>query len=297
MKKIIKRILSAGIILFILFKLVGYFNFDPLSFWPFKDTDDYASENIYLVDANLDDVIYEKNSAAKAYPASLTKIMTTLVALEHIDDLGAIAPVDVATYQEMVAENASMAGFYGREQVTYRDLLYGTILNSGGEAANSLAINISGDVDTFVEMMNDKAAELELENTHFTNPEGLHDKKQYTTAEDMAKLLSYAIKDGDFRAIFTKKEFTTTSTPDHPDGIVLRSNVLSRLDGETQDGFEIIGGKSGTTPEAGQCWITLGLSDGKEYICVVMGAPLGDISQPDHAQVQDTLDLFALIHN
>lgn len=258
-------------------------------------TDDYVSPYIYMVDRVTGKAVYEKNANEKAYPASLTKMMTTIVALEHIDDLSASAPVDTATYQEMVAQNASMAGFYGREKVTYRDLLYGTILPSGGEASNSLAIHVAGSTKQFVKLMNDKAAELGMSRTRFTNPEGLHDAKQYTTASDMAKLLDYALDNQNFRAIFTKGTFQTTSTADHPQGITLTSTVLSSLSAEVQDGFEILGGKSGTTYEAGQCWATLGTAGNGEYISIVMGAPLVDISNPDHAQKTDTLELFAEI--
>lgn len=258
-----------------------------------NQTDEYVSPYIYMVDRNTGKAVYEKNANEKVYPASLTKMMTTIVALEHISDLSASAPVDTDTYQEMVAQNASMAGFYGREKVTYRDLLYGTILPSGGEASNSLAIHVAGSTKQFVQLMNDKAAELGMTRTRFANPEGLHDAKQYTTASDMAKLLDYALDNQNFRAIFTKGTFQTTSTADHPQGITLSSTVLSSLSAEVQDGFEILGGKSGTTYEAGQCWATLGTAGNKEYISIVMGAPLEDISHPDHAQKKDTLELFA----
>lgn len=256
------------------------------------NSDEYASKYIYILDRENKDIEYKKNSTTKAYPASLTKIMTTIVAIEHIDNLSSVAPIDVETYMKMVESNASMAGFYGREAVTYRDLLYGTILSSGGEAANSLAINISGSVEEFVKLMNKKAMELGLKNTNFTNVEGLQDEKQYTTAEDMANLLNYCLEDGNFRAIFTKKTFKTTSTLDHPDGLNLTSTVLSKLDGVEQEGFEIIGGKSGTTEKAGECWITLGVKNGKEYIVVAMGAPLKDIHNPDMAQMYDSIKLY-----
>lgn len=144
-------------------------------------------------------------------------------------------------------------------------------------------------------MMNNKATKLGLNDTHFTNPEGLHNKKQYTTASDMAKLLDYALDNGHFKAIFTKETFQTTLTKDHPDGILLESTVLSSLNKEEQDGFEIIGGKSGTTYDAGQCWATLGLVDEREYISIVKGAPLEDISHPDKAQIADTLKLYTKI--
>ena len=256
---------------------------------------DYESKYICVLDRENKSIIYEKDLKDKAYPASLTKIMTTIVALEHIEDLSAIAPVDMDSYRDMVEQNSSMAGFFGKEQVTYRDLLYGTMLPSGGEAANSLAINVAGNIENFVEMMNEKAAELKLENTHFTSPEGFHDKDQYTTAYDMAILLDYALENGHFKAIFTTDSYETTKTLDHPNGITLKSTVLSKLDETNQDGFTIIGGKSGTTYEAGQCWATLGIKDDYEYIVIAMGVPLNDISNPDLKQRDDTIKLYSRI--
>lgn len=272
-----------------------YKGFDWKGLLDFKQSDEYTGTYIYFEDRETGQSLVERNADAKAYPASLTKMMTTIVALEHIEDLSASAPVDIDTYREMVAQNASMAGFYGKEAVTYRDLLYGTVLNSGGEAANSLAIHVAGSTVEFVQMMNEKAEALGLDGTHFTNPEGLHDKKQYTTARDMAKLLDYALNNNDFRAIFTKATFTTTATLDHPEGVTLKSTVLMALDPAEQRGFQIIGGKSGTTYEAGQCWATLGVVADREYISIVMGAPLENVSHPDFAQKRDTLKLFSKV--
>lgn len=290
-----KKIYQTAIILFITMGIViigrdvfgGVFN---------NSSGEYSSKYIYVYNRDSKELVYEENSNKKAYPASLTKIMTTLVALEHIDDLGKVTPVDIESYREMVTENSSMAGFYGNEKVTYRDLLYGTILSSGGEASNSLAIHVAGNTKNFVKMMNDKAKELGLDDTNFTSPEGFHHENQYTTAYDMAKLLDYALDDGNFRAIFTKEIFQTISTPDHPDGILLQSTVLSKLNGSNQEGFAIIGGKSGTTYEAGQCWATLGVKNGQEYIVIVMGAPLNDLSRPDMVHRDDTLKLFEKIN-
>lgn len=290
-----KRIYQLAIILFIIMGIV-IIGRDVLSQDLISSDSEYSSKYIVVFNRESKEVEYEENYKEKAYPASLTKIMTTIVALEHIDDLSAVAPIDLETYKEMLSQNSSMAGFYENEQVTYRDLLYGTILSSGGEASNSLAIHLAGSTNNFVKLMNNKAKELDLKDTHFTSPEGLHNEKQYTTAIDMAKLLDYALDDGDFRAIFTKATFNTTSTIDHPNGILLESTVLSKLNGITQDGFSIIGGKSGTTSQAGQCWATLGIKDGKEYISIVMGAPLNDLSNPDMSQGEDTIKLFERIN-
>lgn len=290
-RKIIKTlviiVLSILIVIFLKDSLGQAFNL-----FGNKSGEQYHSEYIYVLDRENKTELIKYNENAKAYPASLTKIMTTLVALEHIEDLSALAPVDVKTYQEMVKENASMAGFYGKEATSYRDLLYGTILSSGGEAANSLAINIAGNTEDFVHLMNEKARELGLKGTNFTNVEGLHDKDQYTTAKDMAKLLDYALENGDFKAIFTRPSFQTTPTLDHPGGIMLKSTVLSRLEGIDQDGFKIIGGKSGTTYESGQCWISLGIKEEKEYIAVVMGSKLEDINNPSDKHIEDTLKIY-----
>ena len=287
MKKKFVRFMVFVVIMAVFIMKKGYLG--PLHI---NGIDNYSSKYIYVMNRGNKNIEYEKNSNSRTYPASLTKIMTTIVALEHIENLSDIAPVDIDTYQVMVAKNSSMAGFYGKEAVTYRDLLYGTMLPSGGEAANSLAIHVAGSVESFVKLMNEKALELGMENTHFTNVEGLDDDKQYTSAQDMAKLLDYALENGDFRAIFTKKEFVTTKTLDHPNGIILKSTVLTKLEGIHQDEFEIIGGKSGTTSKAGQCWATLGIKNNQEYICIVMGAPLNDISNPDMKQREDTIKLY-----
>lgn len=266
---------------------------NPISLFTEESLDEkYNSEYICLLNRQDKSDIIKKNHKSKAYPASLTKIMTTIVALEHIVDLSAHAPVDVDTYKYMVSQNSSMAGFYGRETTSYRDLLYGTILNSGGEAANSLAINVAGSVNAFVKLMNDKASEIGLKDTHFTNPEGLHDKNQYTTAYDMAKLLDYALEDGNFRAIFTRETFQTSSSLDHPNGIRLKSTVLSKLHNFSQENFKIIGGKSGTTREAGQCWATLAIKNDIEYIAIVMGSELQDVSKPGNKHIEDTIKLY-----
>lgn len=182
--------------------------------------DDYNGKYIYVIDRKSQSKIISKNHKTKAYPASLNKIITTVIGIENIEDLSAIAPMDRNTYLKIVDNNSPMAGFYANEQTTYRDLLYRIILNSGGQAANSLSINISGSVKDFVKIMNNKASELGLHNTHFTNPKGPHDKKQYTTAYDMAILLDYVLDyvldNGHFEVLFTKDSFHTPSTLDHP---------------------------------------------------------------------------------
>ncbi|WP_297280765.1 D-alanyl-D-alanine carboxypeptidase family protein [uncultured Anaerococcus sp.] len=253
---------------------------------------DYNSKSVFVYNLTNDKKITGYNENEKLPMASLTKIMTCLVGLENIEDLGAIAPIDTESYQRLVKENASMAGFFGAETTTYRDLLYGAMLPSGGEASDSLAINISGSTLAFVELMNDKAKELKLTNTHFQNVDGMDQVGHYSSAKDIAMLLKYALDNENFRAIFTKREYISTPTADHPQGLYMQSTIFKHLDDYRQDGFEIIGGKSGTTDKAGLCWATLATKNGKEYIIVTMGAPYEDINNPGDGQIKDTLDIL-----
>lgn len=279
-----KRILL-GILSIILIILFSYVFINK----PINKIDGFESKNAYVYNLTNNKTELDINGDEKVYPASLTKIMTVLVSLDGIDDLSTIAPIDVETYKNMVESNSSMAGFYGYEQTSYRDLLYGTILVSGGECANSLAINISGSTEEFTELMNKKVKEIGLRKTKFKNPEGLDEEGQYSTAKDIALLLKFALKNEDFRSVFTAEEYISSKTLDHPNGLYIESNILSRLNGYPEESFKIIGGKSGTTDMAGNCWATLVEKDGKEYICVVMGG------STDESRILDTLRIMKII--
>lgn len=252
----------------------------------------FNSKAIYVYNLTDDKEVLAVNENEKLPMASLTKMMTVLVSLEKIPDISAKTTVDTQSYQRLIEENASMAGFYGGEEVSYRDLLYGAMLPSGGEAADSLAINISGSILQFTGLMNDKAKELGLTNTHFQNADGMDEPGHYSSAKDMAMLLKEALKNGDFRAIFTKKDFTSSQSPDHPMGVYMQSTVFNKLENYEQNGYEIIGGKSGTTEKAGLCWISLAYKNACEYIVVTMGAPYTDINNTGDGQIKDTLSIL-----
>lgn len=171
-------------------------------------------------------------------------------------------------------EKASMAGFAPGETVTVRDLLYGAMLPSGAECCEALARLVSGSEDNFAALMNQKATELGMKNTHFTNPTGLTDTEHYSSAADMAKLLQAALHNATFRTIFTAEHYTTTATAQHPEGVSLTSTLLGKLDGtELPEGAQIEGGKTGYTAAAGLCLASLATVNGKEYILVTLAAP------------------------
>ena len=260
-----------------------------------KHDSQFISKAVYLYNLTDDKEVLSKNENERLPMASLTKIMTVRVALKHITDLAATAPVDTDAYHRAIDMNASMAGFRGGEATSYRDLLYATMLRSAGEAADSLAINISGSMDNFVAMMNQEAEDLGLKNTSYANADGMDDPGNYQSAKDCAMLIKDSLEDGDFRAIFTKRDFVTRPTLDHPDGVYLESTVFSHLKKYNQNGFEIIGGKSGTTDKAGLCWATLAEKNGKEYILVVMGVPYDDIDNLNDGHIEETLRIYESI--
>ena len=262
-----------------------------------KEAEDekFISKAVYLYNLTDDKEVLSKNENERLPMASLTKIMTVRVVLKHITDLAATAPVDTDAYHRAVDMNASMAGFRGGEATSYRDLLYATMLRSAGEAADSLAINISGSMDNFVALMNQEAEDLGRKNTSYANADGMDDPGNYQSAKDCSMLIKDSLEDGNFRAIFTKREFVTRPTLDHPDGVYLESTVFSHLKKYNQNGFEIIGGKSGTTDKAGLCWATLAEKNGKEYILVVMGVPYDDIDNLNDGHIEETLRIYESI--
>ncbi len=276
----------------ILFGFLVVLGFGGYKYIKDKNDSKYISEAVYLYNLTDDKEVLSKNENKRLPMASLTKIMTVRVALKHITDLAGLAPVDNDAYYRAIDMNASMAGFVGGESTTFRDLLYATMLRSAGEAADSLAINISGSRDNFVSLMNKEAEDLGLKNTSYANADGMDDPGNYQSAKDCAMLLKDSLEDGNFRAIFTKKDFVTSKTQDHPDGVYVESTIFSHLRKYEQNGFEIIGGKSGTTDNAGLCWATLAVKNNKEYILVVMGVPYDDINNLNDGQIEETLRIY-----
>ncbi len=192
------------------------------------------------------DVLYEKNADAIIYPASLTKIMTAIVAIEGSVNLQKQTIVEPQTITKFTAQNASMAGFKAGDFVTMEDLLYGTLLASGADATGTLADAIAGSEEAFVTLMNNKAQELGMDNTHFVNASGLHDDAHVSSVRDLSKLFRYAIENPTFYQILTSKSYITHV----PNELTISSSLLMKI--ARADGA-IVGGKTGYTPEAGLC--------------------------------------------
>lgn len=230
------------------------------------------SPNAILIRLKDHNILMQKNSEEKIYPASLTKIMTAIIAIENLPDLKEEIKLTNFTFRGLYEADASIAGFQPGEKVRGIDLIYGVLLPSGAESCIALADKIAGSEQDFVKMMTKKAADLGMDNTHFENATGLHDENHYTTVKDMAILLSYALQNDTFREVFMSSRHSTRPTNRHPDGITFYNTMFKGLSDQNIIGGEILGGKTGYTDEAGLCLASLAKVGDQEYVLVTAGA-------------------------
>lgn len=228
-----------------------------------------------FIDLESGNILAQKDSKTIINPASMTKILTVLVAAEHIEekDLDDTFTITREITDYSYVNDCSSAGFAENETVTVRDLFYGTILPSGADAAAGLAIYVAGSLDAFVDMMNDKLEELGLSRTaHFTNCVGIYDQNHYCTLYDMAMIMEAAIDNELCREVMTAHTYTTSETPEHPEGIIISNWFLRRIE-DKDTGGEVICAKTGYVVQSGSCAASYGVDkSGKEYICVTADA-------------------------
>lgn len=234
--------------------------------------EDLYSSNAILISVDSNQILLDKSSDEKIYPASLTKIMTAILAIENLSNLNDRIYLSKDMFQRLHSQNASMAGFLANERVAAIDLIYGVLLPSGAESCIGLANEIAGSEKNYVRLMNEKVEKLGMKNTHFTNSTGLHNTKHYSTVNDIAKLLEYALENDTFREVYTSKRHTTKATNLHPDGITFESTMFKKMDTEDVNNGTIQGGKTGYTEDAKLCLASLAKIDGKEYILVTTNA-------------------------
>ena len=222
-----------------------------------------------LVDADAGLVVAEKNGSAKMYPASMTKVMTLLVACEHITDLSEKLEITQDIVDYVKKEGASNCGFKAGEQVTMLDLLYGLILPSGADAALALVRRIAGSEEQFVTLMNQKAQQLGISaTTHFTNCTGLYNDNHYSSAEDMAIIMRAASQNSVAATILTTRSYTTQANNKRTTGLSFSNLFLKRIDTQTTGG-QVNFAKTGYVAKAGNCAVSyFTAASGRHYICV-----------------------------
>lgn len=238
---------------------------------------DITGEYVVLYNLNDDEILYEQNSNEQTSIASITKIMTALVAMDNISDYDSIITITTADFEGTTGY--SKAGFSVGDRVTYRDLLYGILLPSGADAVNAIVRNTLG-YDDFIIAMNELAKKIGLENTSFSNPVGKDNVNNYSTASDVAKMLKYALENPLFKEIFTTKEYTTTN------GINLESTLYPYQD--ILDIDKIAGSKSGFTRGAGRCLASITNLDGVNYLLVILNSSVDQ----NYSAVLDTITIY-----
>ena len=229
----------------------------------FADSD--TAKSYCVMNSVTGEIVAEKESDTKLPMASTTKIMTLLVALENSN------PEDVVTVSKTaVSEEGSSAYLKPGARITMRDLCYGLMLNSGNDAAVAIAEHISETTDDFAEFMNDTAKRTGILNTHFVNPNGLHDDNHFTTASDLARLTRYALQNDTFREIVSSGMYTSTMLM--PDGTIQNveyinhNRLLREYDG-------CVGVKTGFTKISGRCLVSAAERDGALYVAVTLNSP------------------------
>ena len=251
----------------------------------------YSNEAI-LIDAVTGQVIDEKNPDTQAYPASVTKMMTLLIACEQLTDYDEVYPLPREIYDILYYQDLSTAGFECNEPITVNDLLYGLQLRSGAECCLGLAGRVAGSEAAFVELMNQRAAELGMNNTHFMNCTGDHDPNHYSSVRDMAILLQAGLQNEKFNEVFSTNIYQTTPTTIHPGGLIIYSTLSQTMSSMDFEGGTIIGGKTGYTSEAGQCLASVASINGHEYIFVTFGAYRAPGDTSSHLHTLDAIHTY-----
>jgi D-alanyl-D-alanine carboxypeptidase len=252
-----------------LLTLVFLFSVLPSSARAEFDPNGITTEHVVLMEASTGTVLFEKNGNEKAFPASTTKILTCIIALENgnLDD--------AVTIGSEVESKGSLMGIVRREEMTLRDLVYGMMLVSGNDAARAIAEHISGSEQEFANLMNEKAASIGMTGSHFVKPNGLHNDDHYTTAVDMALLTRYAMKNPDFREIVSRKIYEVPPTNKDSDGYLLENtNKLIYKKADDTESYlyaYATGVKTGDTDQAGRCLVAAAEKDGVELIAVLLG--------------------------
>lgn len=232
-----------------------------------------SSPHGIMIDVGSGEVLAQRDGWSRINPASMTKILTVLVAAEHITDMDGTFTMTIDITDYSFVNDCSNVGFEVGEVIPVEDLFYGTALKSGADAALGLAVYVAGSHEAFVDMMNDKLVELGLsETSHFTNCIGLYDENHYSTPYDMAVILKEAADNEFCRKVLSEHRYVTTSTAEHPGGIDISNLFLRRIEDRDTHG-EVLCAKTGYVDQSKNCAASLASDhDGREYICVTAGS-------------------------
>ena len=244
-----------------------------------------------LYEVTSGELVYEKNGKQKAYPASTTKIMTALLALENCEMDEPVTVTRAAL--NTVSPGSSIAGLQNGEVLSMYEMLECLLVASGNDAASVIAVHIGGTVAQFVEMMNERSRELGCTSTHYTNPSGLHDEEHYTTAEDLLKVTVEAMKHPEFVEIVGSAQVTIpeTNKVDHPRYFNNTNQLISQAVTSVNLYSKATGIKTGHTTPAGYCLVSSAENGDLSYIAVVLGGYIDENTGRNYSYV-DSINLF-----
>ena len=254
------------------------------------------STNYIFLDADTGQVLSAKKQDEQISIASLTKMMTVLLAIENSSSLNQTVTITSEMIDGLYEEQASVAGYVNGDTATVLDLCYAAAIPSAADAANALAIQIGGSFENFYQMMYDKATQLGMDHTVFKSAHGLDREGQYSTVEDVSKLLRYALQNPTFKEIFSTKEHTTQATTFYPFGIPLASTIWAYADTYGYNLANLSGGKTGYTLQAGRCiayWATV---NDMNIIAVTAGASTNVEQYSNLSDAQTALTSLASWH-
>lgn len=256
-----------------------------------------SADAAILIDSSSEKVLYSKNENQKMYPASTTKILTAILTIENCN----LNDVVTVPYEAIssITSGYSVAALQAGEQLTVEQLLQVMLVHSANDAANVLAFHVSGSIENFAELMNNKVSELGLTNTHFTNPSGMHDENHYTTAYDLAIIMKYCMKNDTFRSLSSLKYCTIPATNKYDVRVFNTTNELLIYDNrDVSSNYYYkyaIAGKTGYTTQAKNCLVSVAKKENLELICVVLSA--GIYPNNVSAKFVDTKSIFDYGYN
>lgn len=249
---------------------------------------DISSNYGIIINATTRQVLGGKNHTQRIYPASMTKIMTLIVAARSNIDLNAAYTMDYRLVNKYYLEGASITGIQAGDTVTVKDLLYGAVLLSGADATAAIAEIVAGSEQAYVELMNKTAVEIGCVNSHFTNTSGLYDTENYSTLGDIALMLDYAMSIPLSAEILAEDEYTTPPTPKNPEGYKFTSTMFSRIRTDSVAGMTVAGGKTGYLSETRHCLASMAIGDnGEKFIVVTAGG------QRPYDPINDCISLYS----
>ncbi len=256
-----------------------------------------TAESAIMASLDTGDIVYQKDAHTKRYPASLTKIMTALIMLEMTKDLdNEIITVSDYAVKSLLGTDSSVGGLKIGEQITAKQMLYYLLMVSANDGAMAIAEHYGKTIDGFITMMNQKAQELGMENTHYMNPHGLHHEEHYTTAYDMVLLTKAALKYNVFKEVVSATRYNMPATNMSDKKLLVTTNMLQ--DPSTVYFYKYASGvKTGYTDEAGRCLVSTAEKNGYSYIVVLMKCPVIDNGRRVRYEFNDSEQLYEWMFN